>query len=318
MTTRTSKDKLIDWVKENPSTPFSIVWDGTGAISKQYAGDIVQKGFRPLGIVIDSYDIAAAAGEGDFHEVIVETGGLAGGVAGGLAGAALAAGTITVAFGYVPGFGQAAIFIAGVAGGIAGEKKTEEFIEYILSLGPGVGAEMQSYSLLGSATYTRWAQSQGLPLSNDYPIDLINGGPKCFPSNTPILLASGEMRAICAVRAGDLILAFDGAADLGRGALVPKRVTRLYRNETTEWVRLSCEEDGVARELVVTPGHRFLTAHGTFEQIGDMAAGGQATVVLADGRLTDVVAERIVYSAETAGLFELGRTFDNSNCIKAA
>ncbi len=143
-------------------------------------------------------------------------------------------------------------------------------------------------------------------------------GPKCFPSNTPILLASGEMRAICAVRAGDLILAFDGAADLGRGALVPKRVTRLYRNETTEWVRLSWEEGGAARELVVTSGHRFLTAHGTFEQIGDMAAGGRATAVLADGRLRDVVAERIVYSAETAGLFELGRTFDNSNCIKAA
>ncbi|AQZ53821.1 Hemolysin, plasmid (plasmid) [Martelella mediterranea DSM 17316] len=90
---------------------------------------------------------------------------------------------------------------------------------------------------------------------------------------------------------------------------MPKRVVRLYRNETTEWVRLSWGEDDAARELVVTPGHRFLTERGTFEKIGDMVAEGRATVVLEDGALTTVSAERIVFSAKTAGLFERARTF---------
>ena len=84
-------------------------------------------------------------------------------------------------------------------------------------------------------------------------------GPKCFPSSTPILLSSGVTREISDIRVGDVVLSFDGSREMGRGALVPKRVVRLYRNETTEWVRLSWDEDGARRELVVTPGRRFLT-----------------------------------------------------------
>ncbi len=86
-------------------------------------------------------------------------------------------------------------------------------------------------------------------------------------------------------------------------ALVPRRVTRLYRNTTTDWIRLRWF-DGTAREGVTTPGHHFQDELGGFPTTPERARTGSATVVLASGELTQVPAERIVYSGETAQLFE--------------
>lgn len=57
-------------------------------------------------------------------------------------------------------------------------------------------------------------------------------------------------------------------------------------------------------KTVATPGHHFLDRFGNFPTIQEMLQNGRATVVLASGELTEVTAERIVYSAETAHLFE--------------
>jgi hypothetical protein len=128
--------------------------------------------------------------------------------------------------------------------------------------------------------------------------------PRCFPASTPILTSLTSATPISDLRVGDVVLAFDPHTELGRGGLVPRRVTKLYRNATTEWVRLSWVEDGEARELAATPGHHMLDQFGNFPPLEQMIRDGAATVVLASGELAEVRAERIAWSAQTADLFE--------------
>ena len=119
-----------------------------------------------------------------------------------------------------------------------------------------------------------------------------------------ISMSDGSAKAIGRVVCGDWVCSFDGLTHSGRGALVPRRVVRIYRNTTTEWIRLTWVEDGERRELVATPGHHFLDQFGQFPTIAEMTRTGRSTMVLASGALAEVTAERIVYSAETAHLFE--------------
>lgn len=127
---------------------------------------------------------------------------------------------------------------------------------------------------------------------------------ECFPRDARVLVASGCTAPIGSVGLGDIVLSFDPCTSNGRGALVPRRVVRIYRNSTTEWIRLTWVEGGEHRELVATPGHHFLDQFGQFPTIAEMTRSGRATVVLASGELAEVTAERIDYSAETAHLFE--------------
>ena len=94
--------------------------------------------------------------------------------------------------------------------------------------------------------------------------------PRCFLPGTPILMADGTEKPIEQVRIGDLVLAFDAAA-LGRGALVPRPVTRTFQNITQTIIDL--------RGTRMTPGHVCLTDHGRFETI--------AAILARDGALVD-------------------------------
>jgi hypothetical protein len=127
---------------------------------------------------------------------------------------------------------------------------------------------------------------------------------RCFPAHTPIQTSLTSTTPISDLRIGDVVLAFDPHTDNGRGALVPRRVTKLFSNVTTEWVNLSWIEAGVSRELVATPGHHFLDQFGHFPPIEQMIRDGRASVVLACGSVVEVAATRIAYSAATAHLFE--------------
>lgn len=127
---------------------------------------------------------------------------------------------------------------------------------------------------------------------------------QCFSSKTLVLVGFDRRVGIASISPGDIVLSYDARANKGRGALVPRRVVRIYRNTTTEWLRLTWVEGGERRELVTTPGHHFLDEFGQFPTIAEMTRTGRATVVLASGELAEVTAERIVYSAETAHLFE--------------
>jgi hypothetical protein len=122
---------------------------------------------------------------------------------------------------------------------------------------------------------------------------------QCFPASTPILRPDGKTTPIADIAAGDLVMAFDRF-----GELVPRKIVRLYRNVTTEWLELSFQDaGGAARSLAVTPGHIFLNEHGRFEQIGRIAARG-GRIVDAEGRLLAFESRRIVYSSETKHLYE--------------
>jgi hypothetical protein len=123
-----------------------------------------------------------------------------------------------------------------------------------------------------------------------------------FPAHTRIQTSRSTSAAMSALRVGDVVLAFDARADRGRGALVPRRVTRLYRNTTTDWIRLRWH-DG-AREVITTPGHHFLDEFGLFPTIEEMTRTGSATVVLASGAVRQVTAERVPFCADVAPLFE--------------
>jgi len=72
---------------------------------------------------------------------------------------------------------------------------------------------------------------------------------------------------------GDTVLAFATSALSPAGALLPRRVTRLFSNITQEWLVLrACGADPAAIDLTVTPGHRFLCPDGAFRRIDDILA----------------------------------------------
>ena len=63
------------------------------------------------------------------------------------------------------------------------------------------------------------------------------------------------------------------------GALVPRKVVRLYRNTTEERVKLTWAEGGEAKELVSARGHHVLDRFGKFPTIEGILENGPATVV---------------------------------------
>ncbi|MFN7306204.1 MAG: Hint domain-containing homing endonuclease, partial [Acetobacteraceae bacterium] len=95
--------------------------------------------------------------------------------------------------------------------------------------------------------------------------------PRCFLAGTPILMADGQEKPIEDIRVGDMVMSFDPSADQGRGALVPKPVSRTFQNVTRSIIDL--------RGLYMTPGHVCLTDDGRFETI--------AEILLRDGILIE-------------------------------
>jgi hypothetical protein len=126
---------------------------------------------------------------------------------------------------------------------------------------------------------------------------------KCFPSSTPILTPSGYV-PIESIQVGDFVLAYNTSEDNGRGKLTPQKVTRLYRNATTEWIKLNWTHDNQPQELITTPHHHFLDKNGSFLTIEDMLENNTTTLINADGNEITVTASRITYSEQTAHLFE--------------
>jgi len=127
---------------------------------------------------------------------------------------------------------------------------------------------------------------------------------QCFPGETLISMANGRKKPISQIRVGDMVMSFDPAANKGRGGMVPKRVTRLFQNSTTEFIKLTWLESGKAKELVATPGHMMLDKTGAFTRLDRLVKNGMAELVLESGKAIEVKAERIIHSPETAHLFE--------------
>ena len=293
------------------SVGFGMVTDTAFGAVGEYAGKTLGRvSGLAIGTAIGSIDVMGALSAHDSRGVAVQTGGLLGG---GTAGFAVGE---VVAYGAgALGLGASIPFAAGVLAGGAAAYYAEKYAEYKVNslydyknLNPlddqvAIGT-VQSVRLPGQfGTITRGQEINYL----DYLAEMRarnSLGAKCFSGSTLLQVGLQSFKPIHAIRVGDQILAFDPAANRGRGVLVPRLVTRLYRNITTEWLRLTWTEAGEFRELVTTPGHHFLDEFGAFPPIETMIAAGLATVVLASGELTEVSAERIVYSQKTAHLFE--------------
>ncbi len=138
-------------------------------------------------------------------------------------------------------------------------------------------------------------------LSNDLLNLLASERPNCFPSGTKIALADGSEKSIEEIAIGDRVLAFDGL-----NAAESRTVTRLFENVTAEWLKLSFDDGQNRDPIIVTPGHRFLQPDGSFERIGAIIeqGAGLTQIVAADGKVVSVRARAIIYSQQTAHLFE--------------
>jgi hypothetical protein len=101
---------------------------------------------------------------------------------------------------------------------------------------------------------------------------------KCFPAHTRTQTSRTTSTAISDLRVGDVVAAFDARADKGRGALVPRRVTRLYRNTTAEWIRLRWSF-GTAREGVGAPKPCVLDLFGQIPFAPEVTGTGRRTRV---------------------------------------
>ncbi len=124
------------------------------------------------------------------------------------------------------------------------------------------------------------------PAKGDYTLQTYH----CFEGSTPVVSPVGTID-IKTVQPGSVVLSFDDEGRLTHG-----KVARVFRGITDSWLILSCG-------LTVTPGHRFLNERGGFERIDAIVARG-GCIVLEDGTLSRVTAERIVYSEATRHLYE--------------
>jgi hypothetical protein len=183
-----------------------------------------------------------------------------------------------------------------------------------VSSSQGVFAEIYTYDKKGNLI-----DKQKVQVAPDKAAEMAAGlaphtwDARCFSSNTLVQTSLTSFAPISDICIGDVVLAFDPCTELGRGGLVARRVSKLFRNTTTEWVKLNWSEDGETRELVMTPGHHVLDQYGQFPSIEAMLRDGKATVVLASGELAEVAASRIVYSEATAHLFEQATTLTASH-----
>jgi hypothetical protein len=130
-------------------------------------------------------------------------------------------------------------------------------------------------------------------------------GPRCFPGDTPILMADGATKPIHAINLGDWIMALDPAQPFA--GLVPRQVTRLFRNTTDTWLKLTFLDGGT---LSATPGHEMLAADGRFARLDQLVnwqadGTGRVTLVGENGELRPARAETIRFSAATAHLYPL-------------
>ncbi|MEO9527302.1 hypothetical protein [Roseibium sp.] len=282
--------------------------DVNGAIATVYGavgGAMYSFGVKGLGYsvgamgVTESVEIIEAYKSGIPGEVQIQSAGWLGGLVGAANGTALGAKIL----GTVSGSWIGAL-VGGAVGGYFGAKYGEVALEKIakhvyeggLSGHPNSFPDAYENVPLEELT---WSQ-----ILHGIDLGTVDFGTRCIEAKTLVLRESGERGSIDNIVIGDVVLSFHSFAENGRGALFPKKVLRTFTNITEEWLRLTWSEIGEAKELVTTPSHQFLAAHGGFREIESLVAGGQGTIVLADGSEAEVSADRIVYSAETAEMFE--------------
>ncbi|MGO6719544.1 hypothetical protein ACC717_05875 [Rhizobium ruizarguesonis] len=128
--------------------------------------------------------------------------------------------------------------------------------------------------------------------------------PQCFSKGTVIACPGGGGRPIESLKVGDIVLSFGSG---NKSELVFKKVAKIFRNTTREWIELNLGPmaDGQDDILTCTPGHHFLDEFGNYPSIAELLlrGAGKARIIMADGSVREVLGRRIVWSKETAHLF---------------
>lgn len=76
----------------------------------------------------------------------------------------------------------------------------------------------------------------------------------CFREDMPVMLANGEYRPISDIKAGDMIISYDGEN------FVPDEVVNVISQKLDKsWLRLTLED---GKEIICTEDHEFLTNRG--------------------------------------------------------
>ncbi len=101
-------------------------------------------------------------------------------------------------------------------------------------------------------------------------------GSRCFLAGALIDMADGTQKPIERIKTGDMVMSFNGAANKGRGALVPQRVISTTQNLPDAIINL--------RGLMVTPRHVTLKGEGGFAEMRHILRD-DGTLVERDGRL---------------------------------
>jgi hypothetical protein len=240
-----------------------------------------------FGLAFTASELAVAAKNGNWEQFTVKAMGLGGSFIGGVAGAAF---TSRFAKGSAVGTVGGA-----VTGGYYGQQLAEETTR--------AGFEAARYTAREISRIAAEIAHRINP-TNSISYKGATGIAECFEASTKIGLPNGKEKPISEIVVGEMVLAFDGATNLGRGMLSPRRVKRVFHNVTNEFVRLSWVENGEKKQLIATPGHHFLDASGNFPELSQMALDGYATLISRDGYPIHVAVEIIKYAEATADYFE--------------
>lgn len=136
--------------------------------------------------------------------------------------------------------------------------------------------------------------------------------PFCFPAGTQILTPDGTV-SIENIEVGHSVMSFDTMDNLGRGTLVPKKVIRVFENETSELVRISWREGQVEKQIHSTPGHKLLSGDGRFYTALEFLHQSNPKIVISKGNVIDAEFELIRDLSDWIGPDIRGK---ESRCIK--
>lgn len=187
----------------------------------------------------------------------------------------------------------------GVTGGLVVRRviETPDGI-FVQSIGVGIGGLKWFNDLVGKTTFDLNVQSAVMRNAYQHASD-----GHCFPAGTKISMADGSFKPIEEIKVGDLVLSFDPTDQNGLGELVASPVKRLFRNETSEWIKLSSSQlpNG---QIHITPGHRVLKSEGGFEAISNLVKDGSVDLVNSHGKIIRCQAEHVKFSEDQAILRE--------------
>lgn len=291
-------------------------------LAAKYAGpglEIVSIGF----LAAEIKEAVARDDDDEVARLVGEfTGSVAGGVAGGMAGSSLGAavaGIVVLASSSTPpgwvvtGIVVVASLIGSIGGSVAGEKVGAYIASELRDVYDRRG-EIQASDVFRAIS----GAEKNVEGGAEYLREKFGSLPEkveCFPAGTQIEMADGRFKNIEDICVGDLVLSFDGSMEGGRGELVSRPVTNLFRGATDRWIEVEWTDRGTLRKFTATPGHRVLNAAGEFTCLEKLINDDLVELVGANGNLICGKAREITYNNNLSSKYEIANTILQPNIL---